>query len=255
MSIGYLLVHHVALSPLDLAAMIGHMSWHAQLDRPIFECVDSVYAFARMEPQDAKIDLPALAGSELLMFLVLSPLLEADMIRTWLDTIMACDSSSVFGFGVSIARASEDRVREVARFADIAGAFVRVDRSVPYEHDEDERPRIGTKCELGLSKHDFEPVILARARYKAHSGSLEATGLPMAVRWLLRDPRRHSKRVVVLVDAQAVLGAAACRRSLAQTINREIRRYGALVLGGDLLVRLVYILSEDNPGDAPSRNK
>ena len=77
----------------------------------------------------------------------------------------------------------------------------------------------------------------------------------MAVRWVLRDRRRHSKRLVLLVDAQAVLGAAARGRSSAQSIKRTIRRYGALVLGGDLLARLVYIPSEDNPADAPSRNK
>ena len=145
--------------------------------------------------------------------------------------------------------------REVARLADISGAYVRVYRSVPHVHGEDERPRRGQRCELGLSKHDFIPVISSRAKYKAHSGSLEATGLSLTVRWVLRDLRRHSKRLVVLVDAQAVLGAAARGRSSAKTIKREIRRYGALALGGDLLIRLVYIPSEDNPGDTPSRNK
>ena len=55
----------------------------------------------------------------------------------------------------------------------------------------------------------------------------------MSIRWVLRDKKRHGKRLVVLVDAQAVLGAAARGRSSANTIKREMRRYGALVFGGD----------------------
>ena len=39
----------------------------------------------------------------------------------------------------------------------------------------------------------------------------------------------------------------------APTLRREIRRIGAYVLAGDLLLKPVYIPSEDNPGDAPSR--
>ena len=115
----------------------------------------------------------------------------------------------VFGFGVSDAPVGADVTRRIGRFADITGAYVRVDRTVPHPNDEDERPRVGTRCELGVSKHHFRPVISQRAMHKAHSGSLEAIGVSLAVKWVLRDRKRHSKRLTLLVDAQAVLGAAA----------------------------------------------
>ena len=191
----------------------------------------------------------------MLTFLLLAPVLEADLRRPWLTTIVACDASSVFGFGVAVADVTAEDARMVGRFADTAGSYVRVDRSVPHPNDEDERLRVGTRPELGLSKHHFRPVIAQRATFKAHSGALEATGVSLAIKWVLRDKRRHGKRVTVLDDAQAVLGAAARGRSSAKTFGREIKRLAALVLGGDLLVRYVYIPSEDNPGDAPSRNK
>ena len=162
------------------------MSRFAQFNRPIYSCFDTVYEFARLEPQDDKISLPNIAGSELLVFAVLSPLLEADLTRPWLDSILACDASSVFGFGLAVAPTTPDRARDIARFADITGAFVRVYRTIPHPHDEDERPRRGVRCELGLSKHNFKPVISSRARYKAHSGALEATGLSMTIRWVMR---------------------------------------------------------------------
>ena len=64
---------------------------------------------------------------------------------------------------------------------------------------------------------------------------------------------RHSKRTTILIDAQSVLGAVRKGRSSAPSLKRELRYIGALLLGGDLLVRCLYVPSEDNPADAPSR--
>ena len=75
----------------------------------------------------------------------------------------------------------------------------------------------------------------------------------MSLRWLLRCPRRHSRRTVLLIDATAVCGAVAKGRSSAPTIARELRHIAALSIAGDLLLRVVYVPSEDNPGDASSR--
>ena len=71
--------------------------------------------------------------------------------------------------------------------------------------------------------------------------------------WLLRSVARRSCRVPVLVDAKTVLCAAAKGRSSSPGLLRILRRLAALVLAGDLLLRLVYVPSEDNPADAPSR--
>ena len=42
-------------------------------------------------------------------------------------------------------------------------------------------------------------------------------------------------------------------RSSAPSLKREIRFIGGLALAGELLLRCLYIPSEDNPADAPSR--
>ena len=119
--------------------------------------------------------------------------------------------------------------------------------------DEEERPRLGTPHKLGLRKSDFTTVVSARAQYRAHSGALEATAVVLLLKWLLRSPSKHAHRVVALVDAQAVLGAAAKGRTSALTLKREIRKVAAFTLAGDFLMRYVYVPSEDNPADAPSR--
>jgi hypothetical protein len=129
---------------------------------------------------------------------------------------------------------------------------VRLDRDGESE-DEEERPRIGKPHQLGLAKSAFTTVVSARAQYRAHSGALEATAVVLLLRWLLRSTHKHAHRVVALVDAQAVLGAAAKGRSSALTLKRELRKIAALTLAGDFLMKYVYVPSEDNPADAPSR--
>ena len=176
--------------------------------------------------------------------------MEVDLTQTW-DSHVATDASSVFGFGVAVASCASDLAKEVGRFADKSGSFVRLQRDNLGE--EPEKPREGKVLKIPLSKSAFNTVICSRAQYKAHSGTLEAHALLLGLKWFLRAPSRHGKRVPFLVDAKAVLGAAAKGRSSAPSLRNEIRRIGAHVLAGNLLLKLVYVPSEDNPADAPSR--
>ena len=53
--------------------------------------------------QAVRHTVPREAAFELLLFSVLPPLLEVDFTRDWQKHLVACDASSVFGFGVSVA--------------------------------------------------------------------------------------------------------------------------------------------------------
>ena len=119
--------------------------------------------------------------------------------------------------------------------------------------DEAERLRIGRPHQLGLQKSAFRTIILARRQHEAHAGSLEASGLHLLLRWLLRVGKRHGHRVVALVDAKAILCAASKGRTSAASIRNDLRKIAALTIAGDLHMHYVYVPSEDNPADAPSR--
>ena len=71
--------------------------------------------------------------------------------------------------------------------------------------------------------------------------------------WFSRSKQHHSCRVPMLVDAQAVLGAAAKGRTSVCSIKRDVRKMAALTLASDMFAAYVYIPSEENPADAPSR--
>ena len=119
--------------------------------------------------------------------------------------------------------------------------------------DEPERPRTRTALALPISKTAFATIVSAPRTYAGHSSHLEAHGIVLGLKWLIRSTRRHAKRTVVLVDAQAVLVAGAKGRSSGVCIARDLARIGSLTMAGDLLLKFVYIPSEDNPADAPSR--
>ena len=250
------LTHFLRDQPLvaveEVQAIIGHLTWFALLNRLTFSCFCDIYdACGRLT--DVRGVAEPSVFFEIALFCSLFPWLEADLTRPWQRHVIASDASKAYGFGVAVAHASEEVVRNIGRFGARPRTFVRLDRSVPYIDDEAARPRSGRKLAIPLSKSSFKTVISSRARHVAHSSTLEAHAVALALRWTLRSTSRHSRRTVLLIDATAVCGAVAKGRSSSPCLGPEIRRIAALGIAGDLLLRIVYVPSEDNPGDAPSR--
>lgn len=243
---------HPRCSPRAFSASLGLGQWFCLLQRPMFSIFDEVYFFGRTEPLDRKRCLPTVVRVELTVFAFLLPLLPAALDRPYVDTLMAADASTAFGFGVSAARCGEEVCAAVGRLGEKRGDFVRLSK---VEGDAPEAPRLGVPHRLDLRFSDFTAVISTRARWKAHFGALEMHALLLAVRWLLRKPGRFHHRAPILVDAKVVTGAASKGRSSAGALRGPLRALAALLLSADVLLRLVYIPSEDNPADSPSRGK
>ena len=107
--------------------------------------------------------------------------------------------------------------------------------------DEAEKSSLGTPHRLNLSKRAFRDVISARKTRDAHPGSLEASGLLLLLKWITRSSKNFSRRIPVLVDAQAVLGAAAKGRTSAGSISLDMKRIAIVTLSSDILPSYVYI--------------
>jgi hypothetical protein len=237
-----------SMTPKQMSALLGLAQWFALLNRPLLSLFAAVYVFARRQPLHIAAVVPEDAKFELAMFAVLSVYCEADLTRPWCGDLVASDASQSYGFGVCVASVGTDCTRKVAQHAERTGACVRL-------HGEEslEKLRQGSFHRLSVPRHRFRTVVSHRATYAAHSGALEAAGVTMMLRWCVRSRLRHGTRLAALVDAQAVLHALSKGRSSAPTIKAEVRRAGAICLGCDMLVRYIYIPSESNPADAPSR--
>jgi len=115
--------------------------------------------------------------------------------------------------------------------------------------------RIGRPRRLRCTKNDFVTIISSKAKWGAHSGVLEMHAYLLGLKWAVRHPARHHSKLPFLVDAKAVVGAATKGRSSAHALRTLLRCIAAHTLAADVLPRLVYIPSESNPADEPSRGK
>ncbi|CAK9074536.1 Pepsin II-4, partial [Durusdinium trenchii] len=207
-------------APKAANGLLGVLQWFCLLQRPAFSVFDNIYEFARRQPQHIPQELPKLVMVELAVACGLLPLLAVSLDRPYHEELLACDAAPEFGFGVCAAPCSQDILHRLGCLAERRGDFVRLYRE---DGDEPEVPRLGTPHRLNMPKHSFKTVVSSRAKWGAHSGVLEAHGLLLVLKWVGRNWRKHHKRLVVLVDAKAVLGAAAKGRSSAPALRGVIR--------------------------------
>jgi len=233
-------------------AWLGGAQWFCLLERWLFSVFHKSYEFARGEPADKERDVPANVVQEVSLFLALAPFLTLPLDRQVYPRILACDAAPEYGFGVAEVACGRAEAEKLCRLAEKRGDYVRPSADPA---DPAEVPRAGTLHTLSMPQKCFRQVVGRRARWHAHSGSLEAHALLLAVRGLVRRAAAHRTRVPVLVDAKTVVCAAGKGRSSAPTIRHTIARIGAHVLAADLALRIVYVPSEANPADGPSRGR
>ena len=142
--------------------------------------------------------------------------------------ITAANASLVYAFGALVETCTEEVAREVGRLAETKGSYVRLARDGG-PTDEAERQRLGFPHQLNLSKRAFRDVISAKKTRDAHPGSLEASGLLLLLKWITRSSKNFSRRIPVLVDAQAVLGAAAKGKTSAGSISLDMKRIAVVI--------------------------
>lgn len=244
------LLHCGKASPRGLHALLGVWEWFALLQRGLFSIYDSAFAFVRRVPEKAVVDVPHNVANEMLMALLLAPFLTVRLDRQPLDTLVATDAAPEFGFGVSVCECDRHTAASVCKMAERRGDYVRL---APAPSDAPEVHRLGNPRRLPHTQLEFKTIISSKAKWPAHSGVLEAHGYLLGLKWLARHAAKHHHKVPFLVDAKAVIGAAAKGRSSSRALRTVLRSCAAHCLACDILPQLVYIPSESNPADGPSR--
>ena len=242
---------HQVCSPLQLATVVGSVNWFNLLNRGLYSCLHSLFAFVRLEPGTSVIPLWPCALSELQLNLCLFGFWTVDLRRPWLGKVLASDASPSFGLGLCEAVLSPDEVRRAAAVAGRGAHYIDLEGRPP--GGAPVVPRHGAQHTLPIRASAFKTVVSLRAKKVAHSGRMEADAAFLAVRRLVRSARSHHHRALVLIDATAVGAGFQKGRSSASTLRRPIARAMAAALAGGLRLRTGYIPSEWNPADRPSR--
>ena len=234
-------------SPAGVRAFLGTLQWYDLLERSKLSVYDDVYGFAASSPEAEQRCVPRTCLTELLCGVVLGPFWGFDMRTPHQPLIVASDASTSFGLGVSVTELPLERVRALSRLDVRTGDHVVLGCAV-----EGDKDRLGTPHSLDLEFSDFTTVLSVKAE-KEHINIMEGKAFLLALRWVLRRPQLHKRRLVVLIDSKVWIGAAAKGRSSSPSLLRLLRRVAALVLGTGLVVHYLFIPSAHNPADAPSR--
>ena len=236
-------------APLVMAAYLGKLTWYDLLCRPKLSCYQVVYEFTRRADGTAPVSVPREVTDELFTSVALTPWWTVPLERPFHNTVLATDASTDYGFGGAAMDFELDELRQLSRLCSKAGDRVVLDPP----GDVVGASGLGKRHRLGASKHEFRTVFSIPAKFKTHINIMEVGALNMGLKWWLRNPARHDRRLVLLLDSKVALGGAAKGRSSSGPLLHALRQTAALVMAGALQPYYVFIGTRDNPADKPSR--
>ena len=224
----------------DMSVLVGHWIWAALVRRPVFAVLSAVYTF--IERADWRcFELWPSVRRELRCLVGLAPLLFAALDASWWSQVVAVDASD-WGLGVKAAASSvEDLVSLVVDAGKIPNAPAEPLRVVDFVADRQWTTIVGS------------PWLFPELAAAEHIGVREARAFTTGIRWVLSHPSSIDRRIVMLSDSTNVVGAVSKGRSSSFQLLRCLRRISALLLAGGLRVSVVWVPTESNPADEPSR--
>ena len=222
----------------ELERLIGKWSWTILTSRSAFSVFSSVYSFVQKVLSASRVKLWPSVVKELEIVCGLAPLLCVNIFQEWSGKLAAFDASTV-AQGVSETWVSVGAAKGFAKYSGIGPSV------------EEQRALLdGVGEEVG--KMDWGHVVASKFRHKAHINVLEAAAGLTAIRRAAKDERR-GRKFMVFGDSAAVTAALTKGRCSSFTLLVAVRRIMAVILATGSRPKFVWIPSESNPADEPSR--
>jgi hypothetical protein len=244
-----------------LHQVVGLWSWAMLLNRPMLSILDATHVFIQEDGPTRR--LPSAVLRELRALDDLAPMLVTNLKRRPATVAMATDAS-MKAQGVCYTALSDADFDHLAQHARLKGWRTRHDGAIEVPPSEDDRD---TATSVEALDARFAPVadFVISARWRTsvskrwrgpveHITLLEARAALSGLKWLARQPRHHHSRVPFFIDSQACLGAFAKGRSSSRKLNRLLRRSAAYIFAAHLRVSWLWVPTDFNPADAPSRS-
>ena len=143
----------------------------------------------------------------------------------------------------------------ISRCVETRGEYVRIDGKLP---DRGQLRMSQQACAVRewTTGRTWKTAVKGTWNTERHINEQELIGVILGVRWLARQPRLCSagRRVVVLCDSRVAVGALAKGRSSSRKLLPLLRRFSGLVFASRLQVAFVWVPTDCNPADGPSRH-
>lgn len=224
---------------LELSSLVGKWTWACLANRPALSCFSAVYRFINIAHKRV-FGLWPTVRRELLTVAGLAPLLSTFTAATFFPQAVATDASSI-GLGVTAAHMPDDQLVQSAAAAGLGDS----ERTTPAQ-------LVAAECAV---RAKWSTLVAARWRRPlSHINEGEARAVSTAVRWASSRPAARSSRLLLFCDSTAVVGALCKGRSSSPLLLRRLRQISAFLFSFSLRLHVVWLPSELNPADYPSRN-
>lgn len=235
----------------ELARLLGHWTWAIMLRRPAFAMLRLTYIYINTY-KHINHQLWPCVRDELLALIGIAPMLYAN-IAAPISSFLPATDASMTGYGVVMALSECTRLNELWPLATYK----------PSDHMTDDnasglmRP---SNQQLQLLRDlRFTTIIAGQWRYGVnptstnHINELELQAVYSMVKHLLSRPSTMSTRVLHLVDNTVTFSSLRKGRCSSVKLLLCLRKLAVHLIAADMVLLPVWIPSEANPADAPSR--
>jgi len=231
-----------------LSELVGSWIWMLLLRRSTLSVLSAnTFDFAaKVFASRSPVALPKVVADELRMLMALAPLLRVSMADGWDDHLFATDASTA-GCGVVSTTLPPGQGAELLRFH---GWTVSRDPRATTQAAVVYAEAVQRGVDWGWGSMLWKTLVSHAWGTAQHINRLEFAALNTTVRRAVSGGA-VSVRLPVLSDSSVVIGAATKGRS--GPLLRPCRVLGALLLASDLTLILVFVPTEQNPADPPSR--
>jgi hypothetical protein len=267
----------VVVSGRQMARVVGKWTWVLLLRRPALSCIQHAYRFIEVAGSRSFQLWPSVR-KELYALLGLLPMLYVDLSSSW-STKMVASDASLLGGGVCVTGSNSQLLPHVwSQYISppLHSAFRKPYSSLQPTVNDDmflstsnssdppsvPRPSapLSSSLELELlsewsalvqSLH-WGTIISQRWNFVESINRLECRAVLLALRWFISYPSSINTRLPLLLDSQVV--ASALRKGrCASSLLPVLRKVNALLLASNIHLLPLWIPTDANPADVPSR--
>ena len=221
--------------------------------RELMATFHHIYVYIEKMPEHDICRMPVFVKDELITALLLLPLAETNVRSPVSTRISATDASSLRG-GRASTITSKALAKTLYRFGEQKGEHTRLD----WEMHQLEPPSVmelaPTPLIDAMQKHCWTSTQSMGFKKKEHINILEMEMLKQEIKSRCNN-NRGGCRVVNLCDSRVVVGAFAKGRSSSTNLNHKLRSCIPWLLVADLRFTNLWVPTDKNPADFPSRNR
>jgi hypothetical protein len=203
-------------TPAQLSSIVGKWTWPCLIVRPALSVFQHVYRFMSVDGFRRRRVIWSTVKRELATMVDLAPLLVASLTVNFFQTVMCTDACET-GFGVCASPMQQPH-----------------ENVVPY------------------LLQPWRTIIAAPWKRKAHINTLELHAVLTMLKWVI-SCAAYNATVVSLCDSNVVISVVNKGRSSSATLLRVMRSIAAHCLWSGVVLRLLWVPTEVNPADEPSR--